>query len=196
MEWPQYPNRGITMQEMQDIERRQHKYKAYHGFYPWERVSPEIEDSESEGGEDLEEEVLEHRDMYCPHSLEDTDLLRAITFAFETARYAQNVHGNSQQDVSPALGEGFPCSNPPASSLCPLSLVPADLSINHPFPNQFAVSPTMSAPSAPTEANGSSIQHVSATSDPCDHRHEEIRTRLRPKDKLKKTERAKKIYRH
>ncbi|KAJ3540634.1 hypothetical protein NMY22_g4215 [Coprinellus aureogranulatus] len=183
MEWPQYPKYGGTIEEIRLVERRQLEYRAFHGHYPWENLSPEDESSEDEdlepdsnGNREREEDTGDLGHKFCPHSLEDDDLLHAIRFALETAAVYQPG---------------------PSSSASPVLQLPSSYGI----PQYHA---TREQPIEPTTSSQSTLQnlddqaHQSTVLVPNAIANEDNGTlsRLRPKNKLRKTERAQKIYRN
>ncbi|KAJ3510219.1 hypothetical protein NMY22_g16035 [Coprinellus aureogranulatus] len=185
MEWPQYPNRGITLEEMRDIERRQHEYKAYHGSYPWESLFCALDDSETETEDSVEEglqaEAKGH--TYCAHSLEDEDILKAMYYFRPRHGVLQTVNGWEHPSCLsffpiPGISNDTPFM---PSNTYPLTFFDRNPPRDHPF-------------ATPREAL-SSVSTFHATGAVA-NQLDEVMTRLRPKDKLRKTERAQKIYRH
>ncbi|KAJ3530925.1 hypothetical protein NMY22_g8374 [Coprinellus aureogranulatus] len=180
-EYPHYPKHGMTSEECWDIERRQREWIAYYGRYPWQSLL-DPESSESEADEaprsrlDDPLECDEQGDMgpvpvgntCCPHSLDDADTLRILEVVLNVVHQA--LHERSTDDLSQTISSP---NQPPSSSPLPSTLSPAV--VTSPPPNP----PDVQTPGHRTMPN---IAH-------------EVTSRLRPKDKLKKTEKAQKIYR-
>ncbi|KAJ3522403.1 hypothetical protein NMY22_g11907 [Coprinellus aureogranulatus] len=194
-EFPQFPKRGITVEEMQAIDAKQREWLEYHcnanldilesdGESECE-CEPERESEESDG-----EQMSNSSDV---RSLEDMEIARvlAATFNAVLAHYP---------DLSPEAAHGPPALFTPETLL---PSIPHNMSLSHLVkrsddtlagePDVNMIGPSVNGESS-SQTSSSGTAEGSNVIDPSENPSR--LARLRPKAVLKLTEKANKVYRN
>ncbi|KAJ3533265.1 hypothetical protein NMY22_g7402 [Coprinellus aureogranulatus] len=176
-EFPQYPPRPMSYEEMLEIEHRQRKYIAHYGA-PWltesfcgdESAEEEGEEAASDNQADIEGYEDAHDPRQCPRCLEDAHSLNYCPECLEDSEIKRIVL---------ALGTGLRQIQDSSKDLYPLN------------------TPTLASPSHSDSTSHVHTSSLAPPSSPSQLRPDEqdMRRRLRPKDSLRLTERAQKFYR-